>query len=269
MPPDAPLESLNELLLHEYYLFLVGKITSEQMSQKHADSAMKEARAFVRSRWELRLIDLPRNLDSKSLSITVRDKAIRLFDDAELMKLLKAVPDKLRLYLLLMLNCGFTASDIGMLKQDEVDWTTGRIVRARGKTREKSENVPTVDYKLWKCTLDLLKRFKSDNADVVLLNSDGGPLWAMARTASGKINRRDAITRAYATYCSEKEIAATPLKLLRKTAASKLEQHPDYGRYSQYFLGHVPQSLAEKHYVARPKQFDAALVWLGQQFGLR
>lgn len=274
--PDAPLESVTELLLQQFYLFLVGKINNGEMSDKYADSAMKEARAFVRSRWELRLIDLPRNLDSKSLSITVQDKAIRLFDDTEIAELLKNAPDRVRLYLLLALNCGFTASDIGTLTHSEVDWSGGRIVRARGKTREKSENVPVVDYRLWKATFALLKRFKSDDEKLVLVNSDGQPLWAMARTASGKINRRDAITRAYVTFCSEKggevdeePLPAKPFKLLRKTAASKLEQHPEYGRYSQYFLGHVPQSVAEKHYVRPSKElFDAALKWLGQQFGI-
>ena len=57
-----------------------------------------------------------------------------------------------------------------------------------------------------------------------------------------------------------------PLKLLRKTAATKLGQNPTYGRFAQYFLGHAPTTMADKHYVAPSQdQFDEAVAWLGTQ----
>ncbi len=58
-------------------------------------------------------------------------------------------------------------------------------------------------------------------------------------------------------------------KHLRKTAASKLEQHPTYGRFAPHFLGHSPQSIAAKHYVTpSPAQFAAAIRWLaGKMLG--
>jgi integrase len=61
-----------------------------------------------------------------------------------------------------------------------------------------------------------------------------------------------------------------PIKGLRKTAATLLESHPVYGRYAQYFLGHAPASVADKHYV-KPDQtlFDRAVSWVGEQLGLR
>ena len=59
-----------------------------------------------------------------------------------------------------------------------------------------------------------------------------------------------------------------PLKLLRKTGSSKLAEHPAYKYYAQYYLGHSPKTIADRHYV-QPSQveFDQAIQWLGSQFG--
>ncbi len=77
------------------------------------------------------------------------------------------------------------------------------------------------------------------------------------------------IGRAYARFLESLKIAKAdrrPLKLLRKTAASRLGQHREHSRYAQHFLGHAPRTIAEKHYV-RPyeEQFDNAIRWLGEQ----
>lgn len=58
-----------------------------------------------------------------------------------------------------------------------------------------------------------------------------------------------------------------PLKLFRKTAASKLDQHNEYARFTQFFLAHSARTTAERHYT-RPSQgrFDAAISWLREQF---
>ena len=58
-----------------------------------------------------------------------------------------------------------------------------------------------------------------------------------------------------------------PPKTVRKTAASKLEEHPEYSRYEGSFLGHAPATMAERHYI-KPSdaQFDKALTWLREQF---
>jgi hypothetical protein len=48
--------------------------------------------------------------------------------------------------------------------------------------------------------------------------------------------------------------------------ANLLEDHETYARYADYFLGHSPKSLKERHY-AVPSQtiFDAGLDWLHQR----
>ena len=81
--------------------------------------------------------------------------------------LLAGATDRDKLYLLLMMNCGFTQVDIANLKQDEVDFKAGTITRKRSKTQDY-DKVPTVRYPLWKTTLALLKVFHDQKGDLVL-----------------------------------------------------------------------------------------------------
>ena len=101
---------------------------------------------------------LPRILaeNSPSLTITVALGKIVVFTKEEITSLL-AAPDRTKLYILLMLNCGMTQKDIADLAVTEVNWEEGRIKRKRSKTGD-CENVPTVNYKLWPETLRLLRQ---------------------------------------------------------------------------------------------------------------
>jgi hypothetical protein len=60
---------------------------------------------------------------------------------------------------------------------------------------------------------------------------------------------------------------ALSFKHLRKSAATMLGSHGEYRAYAQYFLGHAPDTVADRHYV-RPNQerFDCAVNWLRDQF---
>ena len=60
-----------------------------------------------------------------------------------------------------------------------------------------------------------------------------------------------------------------PFKLLRETSASLLADHRQYKFYVQYFLGHSPKTVADKHYVVpSDEEFFEALGWLRKQYGL-
>ena len=72
--------------------------------------------------------------------------------------MLGAADERTELYLLLGLNCGFYAVDIGTLLKEGVDLGAGRIKRKRTKTRDRSHDVPEVDYLLWRRTRDLLEK---------------------------------------------------------------------------------------------------------------
>ena len=174
-----------------------------------------------------------------------------------------------------MLNCGFYAVDIGTLRQDEVDWKAGRIVRKRSKTKNRSGNVPKVNYPLWHRTFELLKVFRNTtprHPELALVNEEGNPLW-WEHQKDGKYVKNNTVKCLYFRLLSKTlKIPAAerkPLKTLRKTASSKLDEHETYGRYVEYFLGEAPSSVANRHYVQpSAKQFERAIGWLGKQFGI-
>ena len=254
--------------LIDYHSFLLDQIKAKKMSRYYARDHMQAVRQFVRWCWELDLLDLPRNIGSPDLTVKVSDGRIETFAVEEIQQLLNSSSETTKLYLLLMLNCGMQQQDIAQLRQDEVDWERGRIIRRRSKTRGHA-NVPEVNYKLWADTFALLKECRSADSSVVLLNKKGGSL-KTERIVAGRLKKVDDIRSAYARVVRKLKIKQPkPLKLIRKTAASKLEEHRDYGKYGQHYLGQAPSTIADKHYVIpSQKAFDDAIEWLGKQYGL-
>ena len=106
-----------------------------------------------------------------------------------------------------------------------------------------------------------------------MTNRKGEPL-KVETIVNGRAKKIDNIRSAYNRVIKKLANDKTdvieirkPLKLLRKTAATRLGEHSEYGRYAQYFLGHAPATIADRHYVApSAEQFDHAVAWLGTQF---
>jgi len=260
------IKDLNAARLEDYLVHLRTEITRGAIAAKTAAERLKTAKQFIRGLWETELIALPRNIDSRKMRLTVPAPDKKTIPISELKKLLKEAHGRARLYLLLMLNCGFLQTDIATLRHDEVDWKQGRIKRRRSKTRAH-ERVPEVDYLLWKETLRLLRQHRSNHETLALVNEDGNPLRS-ERIVEGKNKVNDAIKSVY-WRLQKRTKTAYPLKLLRKTASTLMAGHDVYGRYVQHFLGHAPATVAEKHYVVPSQaQFDKAILWLGQQLGV-
>ena len=267
--PNSPLESLNEDLWEKYFIHLSNKMAAGEYSPSTAKNYRNAARAFVTRCVEKRLIDAPRNLKSKQLAISVPYKDPVTFTPEEIQTHVGAAKPKMKLYILLMLNCGMYPHDISELRQGEVDWENGRINRKRTKTRDSSENVPKVDYPLWPSTFALLKQFRSEDPERVLVNEDGKPLWVESISTNGKLNRNSNIQSAYFQLQKKvPEAMRRGLKTLRKTGASLLEQSA-YGRFSEHYLGEAPKTTASRHYSHRNgSEFDEAVKWLGTQLGI-
>jgi hypothetical protein len=163
-----------------------------------------------------------------------------------------------------------TQLDIAELRDGEVRWSEGRIVRKRSKTDDE-EGVPVVNYKLWTRTLELLRKHRSGD-EVVLLTESGKP-WVYERWIDGKHKSADNIASNYKWLKArilKKEgiIFKKPLKLIRKTSSTLMGGSKEYGRYAQYFLGHSPRSVADRSYVDPSHDlFDDAVHWLGEQYG--
>jgi integrase len=267
--PLAGIATLNETLWERFCLHLSKQVKDGKIAPATRRGTQAVAREFIIDRWQKRYIELPRNLNNRNLSAKVPLQDVTVFSKEEITKLMGIASDRKRLYLLMMLGCGMYPVDIATLRQDEVDWTEGRITRQRTKTKGKG-NVPKVDYLLWRETFALLKRFRATDGELALLNTNGKPLWKWVEKDGKRCKVSNVATAYYQLLKDIPKEQRKPLKALRATGASMLENHAEYGRYAQYFLGHAPRSIADKHYV-KPSgdQFDKAILWLGRQFGMK
>jgi integrase len=297
----SAVEAVDEAKLHEFFLFCLRKVevgrnakqrgkkpkrtggpkkerrppneekkekdaveAKECWSAAYAKKVFDVARTFIRFLWESRLIELPRNIGSKAFRFGNGAKAVQTWTVEEFKELVGAATGQLKLHLLLMANCGMLQTDISDLLDSEVDWTDGRLTRKRSKTRD-SGHVPTVSYKLWPLTFELLKQYRS-GGDVVLL-TESGNRWVDKRLLDGCLVKADNIASCYA-WLKKRTGFKKPLKQIRKTSASLIESHAEYGRYKSHFLGHSPRSVADRHYAApSPELFDRVVAWLGEKYG--
>jgi integrase len=264
--PQQEIGCITATKLQDYYSHLCRQIGAGRYRPAYARSLFNASKAFIRHVAELDLIPLPGNITSRRFKFDDTPEQIVTFTVDEVRNLLvtcDGYSERTKLYLLLMLNCGMLQSDISELRHDEVAWDAGTLKRKRTKTRKK-KNVPVVTYKLWPETLQLLKKFRSGDPERVLLTEDNNPL-VKFKAQGEKLERYDTIQSAYSTLTAKAGIDK-PLKSFRKTSSTLLEQHEVYGRYTQYFLGQAPRSVAEKHYVVPSQEnFFAALGWLREQ----
>ncbi|MCA9111966.1 MAG: hypothetical protein KDA52_18575, partial [Planctomycetaceae bacterium] len=197
---SAPLgKALQEFRAHQ-----LEQIASGSCSQRQAKHLVDAAIAFVTWLHDVQIIgQLPPGL--KKLKIKVSAAQIETLADEEVSALLSQAQGELRLYLLLMLNCGMTQLDIADTQQEDVDWKSGRIRRKRSKTA-KHDNVPVVNHLLWDETFQLLREYRSDGTGRALTNRNGNPLRVRGQNASGKATNIDNISDRYTRFCDREDI---------------------------------------------------------------
>jgi integrase len=266
-------EQIDAGKLHDFYLWCLAKVEDRNNDPGHkagwspdyAKKVFATARTFIRFLWESGLIELPpRNIDSRAFRFNGGAKSVKTWTVEEVKRVVREAPGQLRLHLLLMLNCGFTQQDVSDLKDSEVDWQGGTITRRRSKTAQH-ENVPTVCYRLWPLTFELLQQYRSGTERVLLTES--GRAFVRKELVAGRLVKSDNIRSNYAHLRRRLKFGKS-LKLLRKTAATMLDSHPVYGRLTSLFLGHSPRSIKDRHYSAPSQElFDEAVEWLGRQLG--
>jgi integrase len=261
---QVDVDAIDASRLEKFYAELSLKVAKKKISPSYAHSVLGATKQFIRRLAELDLMPLPRNITSRRLSFggTV-GKKVETYTQAEVRLLLAACPtDRTQLFVLLGLNCGMYQADVADLGIDEVDWKAGRITRARSKT----EGAQEVTYKLWPETFALLKaqrskhECKNDRGSNRVLTTEGGTAITLEWVEDGKMRKYDGVAAAYLKIDVP---FRKPFKVLRKTSASLLAEHPQYKFYHDYFLAHSPRTVSEKSYV-RPsdQEFAAALDWL-------
>ncbi len=265
---ESVVESISAVTLADYHARLLGEVARGEISDSSARDVLQIARQFIRRLWGLDVIELPNNIDSRDLEIQVQAKTIELWDFNLLKGVLKSAPEPLRLYLLLMANCGMTQKDVSDLLPTQVDWKGGVIKRKRSKTK-KWENVPMVAYRLWAETFKLLKKHGATEGVRVLSASDGSALVFDSLSEKSKGSKNDKINEAWSQWVGKQKLKdAKGLAAIRKTSATKLGSHNDYRAYAQYFLAQSAKTVADRHYIVPSQElFDVAVAWLGDQYG--
>lgn len=264
---EKPMTSINEATVDAYYAFIMAHVVSGQWSSSYAVNKFGAFRLFVTRSAEKRLIPMPCNIRSTDYRIKMEVKTPMTFTIQEIKTLLEGCQrhgERMKLYILLCLNCGMYQTDIAELRQDQVDWQHATITRARSKTESRGGQVVT--YKLWNETFTLLQKHRAKTGSLVLLTERGKPVVQEHIRADGGLSRTDTIKSAYNRLCGRLKIATKPLKCLRKTGATILESHLGYNYYVNYYLGHSPRSQKEQHFsLPNNQEFFAALAWLREQ----
>lgn len=270
---SADVSAVNAAALEGFHNFCLAKTADEGWSPPHAKDVFAVARQWVSWMVERGTIPAPANLNRRwRFGPTV--KPIETWTVDECRAAVNAAKGKVRLCVLLMLNCGMTQKDVSDLKDNEVDWQRGRITRKRSKTRGHA-NAPTVSYPLWPEAFALLKEHRSGTERVLLTAS--GEQFTGARMVDGKVHFRDSLGGSLVRLIRGVGIRRLP-KQLRKTSATMLENHVvtlpsgelvnPFASCVTLFLGHSPRSMKDKHYAGPPQAlFDSAVTWLGSRFG--
>ena len=273
---DQSIDALNSAKVLDFYTHL--QKSKDVKSSYYKRDIFSTAKQFIQHLAELDLIPFPGNLRSKSLTFAKKKRHIATFTVDELKTLLDASTDRTKLYILLAMNCGFTQIDLSDLTHEEIDWKEGRIVRKRSKT-EKKKNAPIVNYPLWSETLRLLKQFATNpKSPSVLLTGENKPL-VQESIDNGSQSRIDNVRSAYERVIKKLKSRGTifldshtkkskTFTDIRNTSSTIMDDHDEFSRFAQYFLGHSPHTVAEAHYVVpSQRRFDLAVAWLGTKYG--
>jgi hypothetical protein len=215
---------------------------------------------FVTYLSERRLIPLPNNFRSKHLVFKVPTTGKLAPDVQAVRTFLDALPDRLKVYALLALNCGMNNVDIGKLRHTQIDWKKRTLTRRRVKT-EDSPNVPTVTYRLWPETARLLRAEMNPDSEYVLTTEDGEPLYLDSKGEDDaylydriKSRWRDHFKRGKKKPYTLKQFRFFGADLLKSSRAFRQDRDP--------FLGHAPRSTGDKAYSSAEEDVTHACEYL-------
>jgi integrase len=163
----------------------------------------------------------------------------------------RAATPRVRLYLLLGLNLGYTQADIATLEHSMVDWGGNTVTRNRHKTGQ-----PQL-AKLWPMTAALLRAEMTTprKSAFMLLGENGNPLVSEKDSANGKPIKVDAIGHAFLRLKGKVNMAGDKrgFKHFRKTSADLIaKNNQDAPHLAELFLGHTQKGMvkfyAKQHY---------------------
>lgn len=268
---------ITEATVSGYYQFQLSRIT-EGANRNSCSKHMAIFNLFVDfCAQEVAAFKKPNNLRSRQYRLSQAGSDVAVFTNHEVSLLLRSCNSRMKLYMLLMLNCAMYQGDVASITVDDVDWENGRIIVARSK-KEKLSDGPTVkcNWILWDETWKLLQDLGNRDG-LVLTNVNGKPLLVNGIDKNGKPTKTDNIRTIFARLVTKlKNQGALPerwhksLKHWRKTGCNIIEKSIDHAEFYALYLNHG--TVAKRHYLVSGQpvpRFDAAVKWLGEQFGFK
>jgi integrase len=271
---STPTASVDETTVDQFYTHVSGRVKlpgleEGRWSRTYVHEVWSVAKQFLRWAARRHLLRLPLNLDERKK--WKKAKKVTTWTPEEFQKAVAGSTGKLKLAILLMANCGMYAADVARIGPEWVDWFAGTLTWRREKTGDVA-TVPTVTYKLWPTTLELLKTHRNTgptHPELLLVNRAGLPYVTSVLLPSGRQKHRDGF-KSHWVHVRKKLGINQPLKGLRKLGLSLLEGS-EYARFTSHFLGHSSKTMAEAHYIDKTKGFqrvfEEAVSWIGRHLG--
>ena len=249
--------AIDEATLRKYYTHQRELISAGNVKATSARDTVSVANQYIRWLWKEGSIEhLPRNLGDSEIVVPANE--VKVYTVEEIKKLWVNADERMRLFILLALNCGMTQKDISDMKPSEVDWTVGTISRKRSKT-QNHKSTPTITYSLWPETLKLLKKLRAKNCKSnVLLNRNGTPYRTEKVNAKGNPIKVDIVGKDFNKLKKDCNLKGRSFINLKKTSRSLLEDNKDYQAVAELLVGRAPRTVSERHY-AKP-----ATNWLAE-----
>jgi len=200
-----------------------------------------------------------------------------IFTRDEITTLLNGASDRLKLYILLALNGGYTQKDIATLEPKMVLWQEHMVDRVRHKTMKRTTGGGTPQkMRLWSSTERLLKQFADKRDELLLRTEDDRPVvWEEIRDG-GRVLRVDSVRLSFHRLTERCGIKGKSFKDFRKTGATAIrnEYKPDGVRANtnaelmKLYLAHAEERMARHYNAGDWQELFAATDWLGSHLGI-
>jgi len=240
---SLPLASLDTMEL--------SSIVSLLRSKTDTHNIIRTTKAFLRWLDDMELWEAPRRFErifplARKVSSSVK---IATFTIEQLTQMYSAADKRIRLWMLLSLNCGFANMEVATLKQSEVDLQCGYIERVRGKTGVSGK------WKLWSETIEALKPYCKGKDDTLVLTSEAGtPLVYY----SEHYKRVDTLGQCWVRFMKRAKVPFLGFKFLRKTGATMIRSI-DGIEVSETYLSHADKGIARFYSIPDASRLNNAL----------
>jgi integrase len=161
----------------------LAKVASGDVSKRTAANYVKAVQYFLGWVFKRDRIVSRRVPDLEDIFRFTDINPINIANYAEAKDTIKAIlavaTDRVKLYIYLALNCGYTQVDIGALKLAEIEEREAGTFIVRRREKTSHQNSFSACHYLWEETATLLKAQLAgkNTAGLALLNEDGGPLY--------------------------------------------------------------------------------------------